>query len=125
MAQKVLLIEDSDFVRTTFLTVLMTGGFQVSAAKDGNEGIAAINKEKPDLILLDLMMPVMDGFKVLSFLKGDPKTADIPVIILSAKGNLEEIQKAMSLGAKDFLIKSTTPPKKVLEKVKLYLSLPK
>ncbi|MBI1820211.1 MAG: response regulator [Nitrospirae bacterium] len=125
MAQKVLLIDDSDFVRTMFLTVLMTGGFQVSAAKDGNEGIAAITKEKPDLILLDLMMPVMDGFKVLSFLRGDPKTADIPVIVLSAKGNPEEIQKAMSLGAKDFLIKSTTPPKKVLEKVKFHLSSPK
>ena len=124
MAQKVLLIEDSDFVQKTFLTVLAMGGFQVSAANDGNAGIAAIAKDKPDLILLDLMMPGMDGFKVLSFLKSDPKIADIPVIVLSAKGNSEEIQKAISLGAKDFLIKSTTPPKKVLEKVKQHLSTP-
>ncbi|MHB8482686.1 MAG: response regulator [Nitrospiria bacterium] len=125
MAKKVLLIEDSDFVRATFLNVLTASGFQVMVAKEGNEGIAAITKEKPDLILLDLMMPIMDGFKVLSFLKSDPKTADIPVIVLSGKGNSEEIQKAISLGAKDFLIKSTTPPKKVLEKVIFHLSPPK
>ena len=125
MAKKVLLIEDSDFVRATFLNVLTAGGFQVVVAKEGQEGIVAVTKEKPDLILLDLMMPVMDGFKVLSFLKSDPKIADIPVIVLSGKGNSEEIQKAISLGAKDFLVKSTTPPKKVLEKVVFYLSPPK
>ncbi|MBI1824197.1 MAG: response regulator [Nitrospirae bacterium] len=118
MAKKILLIEDSEFVQRTFLTVLTAGGFQVTVGKDGSEGLALVAQDKPDLILLDLMMPVLDGFKVLSFLKSDPKTSDIPVIVLSAKGNSEEIQKAMSMGARDFLIKATTPPKKVLEKVK-------
>ncbi|MBI3605460.1 MAG: response regulator [Nitrospirae bacterium] len=122
MAKKILLVEDSDFVQRTFLTVLSTGGFQVTVAKDGSEGLASIARDKPDLILLDLMMPVLDGFKVLSFLKSDPKTADIPVIVLSAKGNTDEIQKAIAMGAKDFLIKSMTPPKKVLEKVKEMLA---
>jgi CheY-like chemotaxis protein len=120
--KKILLIEDSEFVQRTFLSVLSSAGFQVSIARGGTEGLASVAGEKPDLVLLDLMMPVLDGFKVLSFLKGDPKTADIPVIVLSAKGNPEEIQKAISMGAKDFLKKSTTPPKKVLEKIKATLS---
>ena len=118
MGKKILLIEDSDFVQRTFQTVLTAAGFQVSVGKNGGEGLALVAKDKPDLILLDLMMPVLDGFKALAFLKSDPKTSDIPVIVLSAKGNPEEIQKAISMGARDFLNKSTTPPKKVLEKVK-------
>jgi len=118
MAKKIVVIEDSDFVQRTFLTVLTAGGFQVTVGKDGSEGLSLVAREKPDLILLDLMMPVLDGFKVLNFLKNDPKTSEIPVIVLSAKGNSDEIQRAISMGARDFLIKSTTPPKKVLEKVK-------
>jgi|ERR1700693_80776 len=118
MGKKILLIEDSEFVQRTFQTVLASAGFQISVGKNGSEGLASVAKDMPDLILLDLMMPVLDGFKVLSFLKGDPKLCEIPVIVLSAKGNSEEIQKAISMGARDFLNKSTTPPKKVLEKVK-------
>ena len=118
MQKKILIIDDSEFVQKTFLTVLSIGGFQVTVAKEGSAGLVAIAKEKPDLILLDLMMPVLDGFKLLSLLKADPNTAGIPVIVLSGKGNSEEISRAVSLGAKDYLIKSTTPPKKVLQKVK-------
>lgn len=119
---KILIIEDSDFVQRTFLAVLTAGGFQVSVGKDGSEGLALVARDKPDLILLDLMMPVLDGFKALSFLKGDPKTSDIPIIVLSAKGNTEEIKKALSMGARDFLVKATTSPKKVLEKLREVLN---
>ena len=121
MAKKILLIEDSDFVQRTFITILSSNGYEVSVANNGSEGIRQALAQPPDLILLDLMMPVLDGFKVLATLKQNPTCAEIPVVVLSAKGASEEIQKAISLGAKDYLVKSTTPPKKVLEKVKQFL----
>jgi len=121
LAKKILLIEDSDFVQRTFITILSSNGYEVSVANNGSEGIRQALAQPPDLILLDLMMPVLDGFKVLATLKQNPTCAEIPVVVLSAKGASEEIQKAISLGAKDYLVKSTTPPKKVLEKVKQFL----
>jgi CheY-like chemotaxis protein len=121
MAKKVLIIEDGEFVQRTFVTVLSSSGYEVAVASNGGEGLRQALANPPDLILLDLMMPVLDGFKVLATLRENPTFAKTPVVVLSAKGAPEEIQKAISLGANDFLVKATTPPKKVLEKVKQFL----
>jgi CheY-like chemotaxis protein len=76
---------------------------------------------RPDLILLDLVMPEMDGFKVLQAVRASPALNKIPVIVFSSKGAPEEIQKALQSGANDFLIKATTTPNKVIEKIESYI----
>jgi CheY-like chemotaxis protein len=121
MKGKILLVDDTEFYRKTYSIKLTTEGYLVSAATNGVEALKAIATEKPDLVLLDLVMPVMDGFKVLQAIKADPNLQSIPVVVFSAKGVQEEISKAISVGATDFLIKATTTPNKVVEKIKTIL----
>lgn len=97
----------------------------MTAANNGIEGLKALAADKPDLVLLDLMMPVMDGFKVLQTMKADVNLKDIPVIVSSGKGAPDEVEKAIKMGAADFLVKATTPPNKVVTKIqKLFGTTP-
>jgi CheY-like chemotaxis protein len=95
--------------------------FTVQTADNGMEAIKLLSQEKPDVVLLDLMLPVMDGFKVLQVIKTDPKLSDIPVLVFSARGQPEEIEKAMSLGAAGYIIKATTKPNEVIEQIRKVL----
>lgn len=119
---KILLIDDTKMVQQIYKNKLMLDGFQVITADDGMQAIKILSEEKPDLILLDLTMPVMDGYKVLQVVKTDPKLSSIPVIIFSAKGQPEEIERALNLGADGYLIKATTKPQDVVANVKEVLS---
>lgn len=121
MAKKILIIEDDEFLRQLMKTKIMSSGFEVFSAVNGADGIEAIKKEVPDLILLDLVMPVMGGFEVLEKIKADSAMSSIPVIVLSNLGQQEEIDKGMKLGASDYLIKAQLTPEEIVEKVKLLI----
>ncbi len=118
MKGKILLVDDTEFYQKMYKTKLLTEGYHVMTANNGLEAIKAIAAEKPDMILLDLMMPVMDGFKVLQSIKMNNLFKDIPVVVFSAKGDTDEISKAIAAGASDFLVKATSTPNKVVEKIK-------
>ena len=120
MKEKILLVDDTEFYRKAYTNKLGMEGYRVTAVSDGLQAIKTLAQEKPDLVLLDIVMPGMDGFKVLQSMKANPNLKSIPVIVFSAKGVAEEISKAISLGATDFLVKATTP-NKVVEKIKAVL----
>jgi DNA-binding response OmpR family regulator len=115
---KILIIEDDRFLRELIARKLKNEGYEVLEAVDGEEGLKRIKEEKPDLILLDLILPGIDGFEVLAKAKEDPDTAQIPVIILSNLGQREEIERGLKLGAIDYLIKAHFTPGEIIEKIK-------
>ncbi len=115
---KVLLVEDSPAIQQIYRNTLTIDQFQVICANNGMEAIKALSADRPDIILLDLMMPVMDGYKVLQVVKTDPRLSRIPVLVFSAKGQPEEVEKALSLGAAGYVVKATTKPKEVIERIK-------
>lgn len=118
MKEKVLIVDDTEFYQKAYKNKLLSAGYITSVANNGVEALKALTTDKPDLILLDLMMPIMDGFKVLQTVKANPNLQNIPVIVFSAKGASEEISKALQAGASDFLVKATTTPNRVVEKIK-------
>ncbi len=117
MSKKILVIEDDKFLRELMIKKLANEGFEVSSAADGEEGIRCVKEKQPDLILLDLILPGLDGFGVLTKLQEDPALPKIPVIILSNLSQREEIEKARQLGVKDFLIKAHFVPGEIVSKV--------
>lgn len=117
----ILIVEDENFLIRTLQDNLIAEGFAVDIAKDGEEAVKIIGKNKPDLILLDLLMPKKDGFYVLKELKKNPKWKSIPVIVLSNLGDDIEIKRAMKMGVDDYFIKSQHSIDEVIKKVKEYL----
>lgn len=118
MAKKILIIEDDKFLRELIKKKLIQEGFDVLEGVDGEEGLKKIKEEKPDLVLLDLILPGIDGFEVLSRMKEEHSLASIPVIILSNLGQREEIERGLKLGAIDYLIKAHFTPGEIIEKIK-------
>lgn len=104
--RRILLAEDDRFLRKAAEARLRQGGFTVLAAVDGEEALRLARAETPDLVLLDLIMPKIQGFEVLKALKEDPATASIPVIVLSNLGQERDVQRAMELGAVAYFIKA-------------------
>ena len=88
---------------------LETEGYAINIAHNGKDGILLIKEKKPDLVLLDIMIPEMDGYQILTLIKEDPDIKDIPVIMLTAKGVEEDIQKALDLGVDDYVPKPFHP----------------
>jgi len=118
MASKILIIEDDKFLRGLIAQKLKAEGYEVIEAAEGREGLEKVKKEKPNLILLDLVLPGIDGFEVLKKIKGDPSTSFLPVIILSNLGQKESVEKGLKMGAVDYLIKAHFTPTEIIEKVK-------
>ncbi len=118
MAKKILIIEDDKFLRELITQKLVKEGYEISGAVDGEEGIKMIAEEKPDLVLLDLILPGIDGFEVLAKAKADPALSSIPVIILSNLGQKEDLEKGLKLGAVDYLIKAHFTPGEIIEKIR-------
>jgi two-component system, OmpR family, alkaline phosphatase synthesis response regulator PhoP len=104
--KKVLIVDDEPHIIRIIEDRLTAGGFEVIVAVNGGEGLKMAG-ENPDIILLDIMMPVMDGFSVLENLKAAELTKNIPVIMLTAKGERESVEKAFALGAVDYAVKPT------------------
>ena len=124
MAEKnrILIIEDDSYISDMYKIKLESEGFQVIIASDGQKGVEQLNQQKPDLILLDVVMPKMDGFSVLQNIKEDPEVQDIPVIMLTNLGQKDSVEKGLKLGAEDYIIKAHFTPLEVVEKVKQFLN---
>lgn len=122
MKYQVLLVEDSKAIQQMYRNKLIMEQFAVVTADNGMEAIKALSLSRPDIILLDLMMPIMDGYKVLQVVKTDQKFREIPVLVFSAKGQPDEVEKALSLGAAGYIVKSVTKPNEVVEKIRAALS---
>ena len=114
----ILLVEDDTMISSMYGTKFEQSNFEVLMANNGADGLELALANKPDLILLDIIMPQLDGFTVLEKLKADPKTKNIPVILLTNLGTEEDIKKGQELGAKDYLVKANLTPAEVLDKVK-------
>ena len=119
--KKILIIEDDKFLRQLIVRKLTEEGYDISEAVDGEEGVKKVKEIMPDLILLDLILPGIDGFEVLSRIKSDESTKKIPVIILSNLGQKEDVERGLNLGAVDYLIKAHFTPGEIVEKVKSVL----
>lgn len=117
MAKKILIIEDDKFLRELIARKLEKEGYEALEAVDGEDGFKKIKTDKPDLILLDLILPGVDGFEVLSKTKEDITLAQIPVIILSNLGQKEDVDRGLKLGAIDYLIKAHFTPGEIIEKI--------
>ena len=118
---RVLVVEDDTFLAGMYLTKFGLEGFTVELASDGREGVKKAKEWKPDIMLLDLVLPVMDGFTVLETVRNDPDTKTIPVILLTNLGQKSDVERGMKLGASDYLIKAHFMPSEVIEKVKRFL----
>lgn len=123
MKKKLIIIEDDRPMRSVLEMKLKDQNVDILAASDGEMGLKMAQDEKPDLILLDLILPKMHGFKVLENLKSNPSTKDIPVIILSNLGQEEEEEKGRELGAKDYFVKAETSLDKISKTVTEVLGL--
>ena len=115
---KILIIEDDDFLRSLAVTKLEKEGFTVSTAADGQSGLAAVSANMPDLVILDLMLPVMSGFDVLKSMKEDEKAKGIKVIVFSNLGEDHDIKTCMDMGANDYLVKANFTLDELVEKIK-------
>lgn len=114
----VLVVEDDKFLRDLLVLKLKKEGFKVSEAFDGEEALVKTKNEKPNIIILDLIIPGKDGFAFLQEMKNDPQMGSIPVIVLSNLGQREDIERAKALGAKDYMIKAQLTPLEVVERIK-------
>lgn len=117
----ILIVEDEEFLIQALKDNLVAENYSVDVAKDGEEAVEKIGKKKPDIVLLDLLMPKKDGFYVLEEVKKNPEWKLIPIIVLSNLGGDAEIKKALEMGADDYFVKSQHPIEEVIEKVKDYL----
>jgi len=117
MAKKLIITEDEEILLNLLDKKLSQMGYDVSIAKDGVEGMEKIEKEIPDLILLDIVMPKMGGFEVMKELQKKNKFSNIPIIIISNSGQPVELDLAQKLGARDWLIKTDFDPQEVIDKV--------
>lgn len=109
MAPRILVVDDEPSIVRLVKASLASSGYEFAEAFDGNEALVQVKLHKPDLILLDIMMPHMDGNEVRKRLLADPATKDIPVIHLSAVGDFEKQHKALSEGVTDYIVKPFTP----------------
>ena len=118
---KVLVVEDDSFLAGIYTTKLGLEGFEVLSAGDGEAGLKMAKKEIPDIILLDILMPKMDGFEVLDELKKDPTTQKVPVIVLTNLGQKEDVERGLKGGAADYLIKAHFVPADTVAKIRKVL----
>lgn len=113
----ILIIEDEQFLRNLLMKKLENSGFLVRGAFDGEAGMRAVEEKKPGLVLLDLLLPGMDGWEVLRRLKGDKRFQDIPVFIVSNLGEPSDIARGKKAGAVEYIIKAEYSPQQIVEKV--------
>jgi DNA-binding response OmpR family regulator len=120
---KVAIVEDEKMLADMYVTKFMMEGFTAEKANDGAAGLELIKKFKPDIVLLDIIMPKIDGFAVLKMLQDDEATQGIPVILLTNLGQDEDIKRGKKLGARDYFVKANHTPAEVVNKVKEVLKV--
>ena len=116
--KKILIVEDDVFISEMYANKLQKAGFEVISVRDGQEAITKLEEIGPDLVLLDIVLPKIDGFEVLKTIKTDPKFKKIKVALLTNLGEGENIKKGLELGADAYLIKAHSIPSEIIEKVK-------
>lgn len=121
--KKILFVEDDDGLAQVYLTRLDAEGFQVKRVPNGEDALASALEFRPDLILLDAMMPQVNGFDVLDILRNTPETANMKVIMLTALSQESDRQKAESLGVDDYLVKSQVVIADVIDRIKQHLGI--
>jgi len=119
--QKVLIVEDDNMISSIYKTKFEADGFAAVVAGNGAEGLDIARKEQPDIIMLDVILPQIDGFSVLEELKKDKLTKDIPVIMLTNLGTDEDKAKGEKMGAVDYFVKASLTPAQISEKIKKHL----
>ncbi|MDO8514416.1 MAG: response regulator [bacterium] len=119
--KKILLLEDEKVLGEILLNKLLTSGYDTSWETDGESGIQKMRTMKPDLLLLDIVMPKKDGYEVLEEMRKDEELKNIPTIVISNSGQPVEISRILELGAKDYIIKAQFNPDEVLEKIQKFL----
>ena len=119
---KILVVEDDNFLANAYRIKLQKIGFEVIVANDGDEALEKIKSENIDLVILDLIIPKIDGFGVLTEIRSQEEYKNIPILVASNLGQSEDLNRAMKLGANDFVVKSDTPLDMLIEKIKKLIS---
>lgn len=119
----ILLVEDDDSLANVYETRLQAEGFTTKRVSNGEDALAAALQTKPDLILLDVMMPKVSGFDVLDILRNTPETANVKIVMLTALSQETDRERAKSLGVDDYLVKSQVVIADVVERIKQHLSI--
>lgn len=122
-ARKILLVEDDDALASVYQTRLQAEGFDIRRVPNGEDALAAALDYKPDLIVLDVMMPKVSGFDVLDILRNTPETANVKIIMLTALSQDSDKERAQSLGVDDYLVKSQVVIADVVDRIKQHLGL--
>lgn len=120
--KKIVWVEDDEFLTNIIQRKFTSTKCVFFHFVDGVEALKTINKEMPDIIMLDLLLPGIDGFEILRRIKSDPNTKNIPVILLSNLGQVDDINKGKSLGAARFIVKATVAPDEIIDQVKEVLT---
>jgi DNA-binding response OmpR family regulator len=120
---KILLVEDDKFLRAVLERKLIAEGFDVISAIDGDEALEKLIFDKPDMILLDVILPKKSGFVILENIKKDPELKMIPVVIISNLGQQDDIRKGLSLGAIEYFVKAKVSLEEIIQKIKEYARL--
>ncbi|MDP3962694.1 MAG: response regulator [bacterium] len=120
--KKILIVEDEQILGEIIRDKLSSEGYQIFLARDGEEGIAKMKELKPDLVFLDIIMPKKNGLEVLEDAQKDDTLKNIPVVVISNSGQRSEIERAVGLGVRDYIIKAQFSPDDILEKVRKYLN---
>ena len=116
--KKVLIIEDEDLIMDLLKKKLIQEGYEVLTAYNGEQGMEKLKSVKPDIVLLDIVMPKKSGYEVMEEMSKDPELNKIPIIVISNSGQPVELDRAKNLGAQDWLVKTEFDPKEVVEKVR-------
>lgn len=117
---KILLVEDDQMISSMYKTKLESEGFEVLLAENGVDGVKMAKENKPELIMLDVILPQLDGFSVLEELKKEKTTKNIPVVMLTNLGTDEDKEKGKKMGAVDYFVKASLTPTEFSDKVKKY-----
>lgn len=123
MGKKIVLADDEQFITIAYRDGLSRAGFTVVVAHDGMEALDLVKRENPDLVLLDLVMPRLNGFDVLKEMKNDPLVSDIPVVILSNLSQDTDEAEARKMGARDFYVKSDLSLEELITKIRALLGV--
>ncbi len=122
MSKKILVVEDDMNLLKAITTALKDAGFNVISSEDGESGLSLVKSENPDVVLLDIVLPKIDGFSVLKKMKKGKDTKDIPVILLTNLAHEKDMEKGLRLGAENYLVKAHFGLSEVVENVKSVLS---
>ncbi|NIM04753.1 MAG: response regulator, partial [Armatimonadetes bacterium] len=118
----ILIVEDDMLFQSIYRARLTQEGYSVKVASDGEDALREMETSPPDIVLLDLVLPRLSGYEVLTRMRANPTLADVPVIVLTNKGEPEDVQRGMEKGATDYLIKTVAHPKEVVWKIRQAIS---